>query len=223
MILSSARPFKKEEPSEDAKKFVIVCEGAKREADYFKYFEMMDSRIEVEIISPEDGDDNSPTGLIRKVRKLTTTGPEGEKPKYELTAGDEIWFVIDTDTWEDKIDELRAEVAEENQLNMFVAQSNPCFEVWLCAHFTAEIQEFRGMNASENWKTHLPTVQPGGFDSKKHPILIRQAIDSAKATYKENEAGQPELGTSQLFRLAERIYDVIGKKIDSALLKMTRE
>lgn len=223
MILSSTRPFKKEEPSEDAKKFVIVCEGAKREADYFKYFEMMDSRIEVEIISPEDGDDNSPTGLIKKVRRLTSTGPEGEKPKYELTEEDEIWFVIDTDTWGDKIDELRSEVEKETALNMFVAQSNPCFEVWLCAHFTAAMQDFAGMNVAENWKTHLPTIQAGGFDSKKHPILIRQAIDATRDNYTENEAGEPEVGTSQLFRLAERIYEVIGKKIDSALLKMTRD
>ncbi len=224
MILSSARPFKKEEPSEEAKKFVIVCEGAKREADYFRYFEMMDSRIEVEIISPEDGDNNSPTGLIEKVRRLTSIGPEGEKPEYELTADDEIWFVIDTDTWGDKIEELRAEVAAETKLNMFVAQSNPCFEVWLCYHFSGEVQDFLGMNEADNWKTYLPTVvKPGGFDSKKHPILIRQALDSAKENYQENEAREPALATTQVFKLAEKIYAVIGKKIDSALLKMTRE
>ena len=223
MILSSKRPFKKEEPSEDAKKFVIVCEGAKREADYFRYFQALDSRVEVEIIRPEDGDNNSPTGLIKKVRLLTSVGPEGEKPKYELTEEDEIWFVIDTDTWGDKIEELRSGVAEEAELNMFVAQSNPCFEVWLCAHFSADVQDFVGIRVADNWKKHLPLLQPGGFDSKKHPILIRQALDASKDNYVEDEAGEPVLGTSQLFLLAERIYEVIGKKIDSAFLKMTRQ
>jgi len=224
MILSSRRLFKKEEPSEEAKKFVVVCEGSKREDHYFRYFEMMDSRIEVEIISPEDGDNNSPTGLIEKVRRLTSIGPEGEKPKYELTEDDEIWFVIDTDTWGEKIGELRTEVAAETSLNMFVAQSNPCFEVWLCYHFSEGVQDFIGMKVADNWKTHLPTVvKPGGFDSKKHPILIRQALDSAKENYQENEAGEPALGTTQVFQLAEKIYEIIGKKIDSALLKMTKE
>jgi len=222
MILSSGRLFKKEEPSEEAKKFVIVCEGGKREDHYFRYFEMMDSRIEVEIISPEDGDDNSPTGLIKKVKRLTSIGPEGEKPKYELREEDEIWFVIDTDTWGDKIDELRTKVAAENELNMFVAQSNPCFEVWLCYHFSHAVQDFTGMNVADNWKQHLPQVHAGGFDSKKHPILIRQALDSARENYQENEAGEPAVGRTQLFRLAERIYAVIGKKIDSALLKVER-
>lgn len=218
--MSKDRTFKKEPPSDDAKKFIIVCEGARTEADYFRYFQELDSRIEVEVISPEDGDNNSPTGLLEKVQRLTTVGPNGEAPKHEIVEGDEIWFVIDTDDWGDKIGELREKVA--GQQNMFVAQSNPCFEVWLCYHFSASSQEFNGDNISENWKKHLPTLTERNFNSKTHPIYIQRALNAAKANY-EGVDSKPEKGSTQVFSLAEKIYELIGPKIDSALLKMTRE
>jgi hypothetical protein len=220
MILSRDRIFKKEAPSEDSKKFIIVCEGARSEADYFRYFQELDSRVEVEVISPETGDNNSPTGLLEKVLRLTTIGPNGEAPKYEIVEGDEIWFVIDTDDWGDKIDELKARVAD--QQNMFVAQSNPCFEAWLCYHFSADRQEFVGDNSPQNWKKHLPTLTDRNFNSKTHPIHIQRALDAAKANYEEL-AGKPQKGSTEVFKLAEKIYELIGPKIDSALLKMTRE
>lgn len=218
MILSRNRLFKKEEPSEDAKKFVIVCEGANTEASYFRYFQALDSRVEVEIIAPQNGDDNSPMGLLEKTVRLTTTGPEGEAPKYNITEGDEVWFVIDTDAWGDKIDELREGVV--GQENMYVAQSNPCFEVWLCYHFSPDRQEFVGDTVAGNWKKLLPTLTERNFNFKTHPILVPDAINAARNNYEE-ENGKPLKGSTQVFRLAERIYELIPAKIDSAYHKMT--
>ena len=218
MILSSNRIFKKEDPSEEAKKFFIVCEGEKREDQYFRYFQRIDSRVEVEVISQQGGGDTSPTGLLTKFRELTNYGPEGEAPKHIVTPVDEIWFVIDTDDWGDRIEELRTEVADQD--NMYVAQSNPCFEVWLCFHVSAEKQTFPGDNIAENWKQRLPEILPGGFDSKKHPLFIRAAIDAARDNYEEENA-KPFKGSTQVFGLAQRIYDLISAKIDSAYHKMT--
>ncbi len=48
MILKK-RLFERAEPSEDAKKIFIFCEGKKRERAYFNYFKAIDSRINIEV------------------------------------------------------------------------------------------------------------------------------------------------------------------------------
>lgn len=217
--MSKERTFKKEPPSDDAKKFFIVCEGAQAEADYFRYFRELDTRIELEVIPPEDGDNNSPTGLHEKWISITSIGPDGEPPKYDVEENDDIWFVIDTDKWGDKIDELRALTAGEE--HTFVAQSNPCFEVWLCYHFSPDRQEFAGDDIARQWKKHLPKLTERNFDFKKHPILIRDAMLAARNNYTEIN-NQPGKGSTQVYQLAERIYALIYAKIDSAYHKMAR-
>ena len=44
---SIIREYKKKAPFRDATLFVIVCEGQKRESDYFDFFDRLSSRIKV--------------------------------------------------------------------------------------------------------------------------------------------------------------------------------
>ncbi|NJC27855.1 hypothetical protein GGR27_003373 [Lewinella antarctica] len=159
----------------------------------------MDTRINLQIISPDGGGNTSPTEMIAKVEQLIRPGPNGETPKYQLLEGNEIWFVIDTDDWGDDIDKLRAYTIERDDMN--VAQSNVCFEVWLCFHFSPERQNFNGMHTAQGWKDHLnEVVKPGGFDSQRHPLMIKSAIDAAAENYQE-EDDRPLLASTQVFRL----------------------
>lgn len=216
MILSRNRTFKREPPTESSKLFIIVCEGKRREGDYFNYFSELDSRVAVEVIKPVDGDDNSPTGLFDKAMVLLD-GTEEMEPKYELKAEDEVWFVIDTDDWGEKIAQLRESAGDHDYMS--VAQSNPCFEVWLYYHLSAERPEFIGYQVAENWKSFLDGFVPGGFNSRKHPIMVASAIHNAREHFSP-DGELPEAGTTEVFLLAERIYDIIGPKIDSARIGM---
>jgi hypothetical protein len=71
-------------------------------------------------------------------------GNETVSPKFNLSAEleDEIWYVIDTDRWNegDKINALKTYVEERNKeyKGRFVVQSNPSFELWLYYHFNSE-------------------------------------------------------------------------------------
>ena len=212
MILKS-RTYERVPPSRDAKLFIIYSEGKRREPDYFRYFQEISSRIKFEIIeAPQEGD-NSPTGLLSKAIKELQP-KEKNQIKYGYEKGqDSVWFVIDTDKWGEKIDTIRAEI--EKYKNWFIAQSNPCFEVWLYYHIKNKRPVFENMAQSSKWKGFLNEIMPGGFDSRKHPILIEDAISNSKENYLESDE-KLGLCSTEVYKLAESFYpyieDVINKK-----------
>ena len=133
MILTN-RLFDREPPSRDAKSIYIFCEGAKREFQYFEYFQEMDSRINIEIYRLHPEEDNSPLGLLNIAEKCIIKSEENKNPKYEFIDGDEVWIVLDTDkdkhnSREPQIEQIIKKCAERKDWN--IVESNPCFEVWL--------------------------------------------------------------------------------------------
>jgi len=68
------------------------------------------------------------------------------------------------------------------------------------------------MDVSKNWKSYVNTKINGGFDARKHPIYIGQAISNAKENYSENE-GIPNLCCTEMHKLGESIYPLIEKTI----------
>ncbi|MEN0002969.1 MAG: RloB family protein [Bacteroidota bacterium] len=212
MILPRNRLFSRRPPERDATLILILCEGGKREPDYFNYFSNIDSRVNVAIIPADSKANNSPTGLYDLACHLTGYKLESVSPEFQLTGEDELWFVIDTDQWGDKIEALYRLSSEAS--NWFIAQSNPCFELWLYYHFSFEKPNFKGMAASKNWKAFLNKIIPGGFDSKKHPLLLRTAISNSEHNASDNQI--PEFLETHVFKLGKSIYRLLHKKIDSA-------
>ncbi|MCG3670621.1 RloB family protein [Aliarcobacter butzleri] len=209
-LISKNRLYSKNEPTREADLIIIYCEGKERENLYFNYFSEINSNIRIEVEAPEHDDDTSPIGLYCKAEKHIIKNDVNINTKYELTNKDTVWFVIDTDSWKEKIDELRKNCA--TQTNWFVVQSNPCFEVWLFYHFY-QYEEFEGMEVSKNWKPFVNRKISGGFDSRKHPILIKDAISNSKEKYNSIL----ELGNTEVFMLAEKILDFVKKELEEAL------
>ncbi len=218
MILTK-RLFEREKPSREAKSIYIFCEGAKREYQYFQYFQGMDSRINVEIYPLRPHENNSPLGLFDIAKKCIVESDKNPKPKYLFLEKDEVWIVLDTDTDKDKSRKRQIEQVKEycdQKVGWFVAQSNPCFEVWLYYHCLAEKPIFEGDEYCAGWKTKVNEVITGGFDSRKHPIYIENAIMNAEKNFKlENNV--PNIGSTEVFRLARSIYSLVGIKIKQAL------
>ena len=213
MIFNKSRLYSRREPFKDARFIIIYCEGKKREDQYFNYFSEINSHIKLEINPPGQHDDTSPIGLYNKAEKHLIKSDTNTNLKYELTNDDTVWFVIDTDDWGAKIPELREKC--KNHMNWFVTQSNPCFEVWLLYHLH-EFEEFPGIEISKNWKPFLDSKIPGGFNSKKHPIYIENAIKNAKFFFNEDL----NVGSTEVFILAEKIYDFVKDEILDALKQM---
>jgi hypothetical protein len=194
--------YEKKVAFRDAFLFIIVCEGANREPDYFRFFDGMSSRVKVIPVVSAIG--SAPRLLIDVAAAKV----------QELEASDEtdrLWFVIDTDRWREQLHEIRQEC--EQHPNWKVAQSNPCFEVWLYFHAKAQLPVLPKINQCNNWKPHLPTVIQGGFNPDFHPIAIETAIINAKATYQAT-GYFPDPGSTQLWELGEELLALIQKELD---------
>ncbi len=218
MILPRHRLFKRREPTKDTKVFIIFCEGKSDEPRYFRYFNMIDQRVKLEIIAAKQESNNTPTGLYERAVESLISTETNPNPQYAVNDKDEVWFVIDTDKWGEKITELR-QLCELHGWQ--IAQSNLCFEVWLHYHFKSELPDFEGMEKSKNWKAYINNeVVKGGFDPRKYPIFIPFAIENAKLNYTETD-GMPDFGTTQVFQLAERFYPYVKDDIEKELAKIT--
>ena len=97
-MIQRRKDYVKREPSRDAHKIYLVCEGKGTEPDYFRFFEGLSSNLQVITIPPADGSD--PIKLMELAKK-DLIGP-GRKYTVECEHGDTVWFIIDTDTWEEE-------------------------------------------------------------------------------------------------------------------------
>ncbi len=128
-----------------------------------------------------------------------------------------MWIVIDLDA--DKFDSRTPQItrineAIANQENWTLARSNPCFEIWLYYHFLSALPPLENPTACRTWKGALNAHIPGGFDSRKHPVLISTAIANAVANF---SVDQLEVGTTEVHLLGQSIYLTIKDKIDAIL------
>lgn len=124
---------------------------------------------------------------------------------------DRVWFVIDTDRWREQLHEIRQEC--DKHPHWRVAQSNPCFEVWLYFHAKTQLPELENIAECSSWKPYLPTIIQGGFNADYHPIAIETAIINAKAAY-EATGYFPDPGSTELWKLGEELLPLIKKELE---------
>ena len=209
------KEYAKREPSRDAHKIYIVCEGKGTEPDYFSFFEGLSSNLQLITIPPDKGTD--PLKLMERAKDILL----GESRKYTIDylQGDSIWFVIDTDTWEKegKIVPLRGFCSSQNEeipkqydeVKMYsawnVAQSNPCFEIWLYYHFYENKPEDADVEKYASFKEFVASTISGGFDFQRDPVRLEDAIVNTRNNFLQDADGKPALYSSEVYVLGEEI------------------
>lgn len=217
-MLQRSKLYTRREPTKDAKLFLIFCEGGTTEPNYFGYFQNISHNINL-IVAEHGKSKNNPIGLYETACEVLLKTDENPNPKYDVAAIDEIWFVIDTDKWNeqgDKINQLKGKLQEHPTWK--IAQSNPCFEVWLHYHHFEERPDFENINKCKSWKAYL-NDKISGFNTKSHPILIEDAIQRAKNIHDETDS-QPSICCTEVFKLAELFFPFVKEEIDKEREKL---
>ena len=223
-MLLSKRDFKRREPERDAKCVYIFCEG-NTEFDYFRFFDKLSEKIKVEVYPIDSkSENNTPVGLYNIACNCLKPSEENPSPRYELSDDvDEVWIVFDRDidkilSREPQIIAVKGNCEKENmpfdRKVWNIAESNPCFEVWLYYHFEKGKPDFEGMDISKKWKSFVDTISKSGFDPRKHPQLVGTAITNAETNYHEKD-GRPAIASTQVYRLGKSIYPLIQNRLMS--------
>ena len=206
------RRYERQEPLRDSRKIYIYCEGNKREFDYFRFFCGLSSNVNIIPIPSKDGK-TDPEKLMEAAREEFGINSD-VSPKFTLDVSqqDNVWFVIDTDSWGSKITDLRNFCKSQNagldNEAWYVSQSNPSFEIWLYYHKFSEKPVKNDVDKYSSIKEFVDAQIPGGFDSRKHPAMIEAAIQNAKATYEE-ENQVLKLYSTEVFKLGQVILPFV--------------
>ena len=229
-MIQRRRDYGKREPSRDAHKIYLVCEGKGTEPDYFRFFEGLSSNLQVITIPPADGCD--PIKLMKRAQEVLL----GDNRQYtvECEHGDTVWFIIDTDTWEKegKIKPLRDFCEEQNgiirdkynEMRAYpvwnVAQSNPCFEIWLYYHFYDNKPDKEVVEGCASFKEYVHKAIAGGFNYEKDPVRLEAAITNAMANFQLEKNGNLSLYSTEMDLPGREILGFVKSELDKLRNKL---
>lgn len=152
-------------------RFVVVTEGEVTEPEYLKQLEAeVGALVTIRPVAPN----LDPRGLAQEaVASLVSARKVGA-----IQQNDQFWCFLDVD------DYGMAEIEQATELaaraGVRVAVSNPCFEVWLLAHFRYST----GERTSHELATELGAFVAGYGPRSKH--LPRGALDGLRPTARTN-------------------------------------
>ena len=157
--------------------FVLFCEGAKTEPDYFKALERTLDYDRVQI-KPVPG-----VGVPLTIAKTAVEWAAGaglakrrNRARDPYATDDQVWAVFDRD--EHPRFEEAVRLCEQSGIN--VARSNPCFEVWLILHHEDCHRPLTPHAAQKRLGQLCPEYYPKGSKTVDAGKLI-PGIDAAEA------------------------------------------
>lgn len=179
---------------------MIVCEGADREVKYFSAIDTgVPRRINIIVESPDENK-SSPEWV------KDCAAHQEQTQRLDWKRGDELWLVLDVDTWEEKHLRELGLLCKEMAGNWNCAISNPCFEIWLLMHYTETIPEFKqGQKNSKQIKEYLHQTTITGYNADEAMKLIHSAIATAKALDQPPDYFFPAPNTTKVYQLIEAL------------------
>ena len=215
-IKDAGQNYRKEEGVRTPFTFLVIVSGGEvRERNYFKKISDQSrfKQIKIEFISDPkiDKGKGNPDRLlaVAKYKKEHYETSQEDKP-------DNIFIVSDVDDFVDAVLRIKPE-CEKLKINLII--SNSCFEVWLYyGRFDSNPTDFSIpayiSKISQSFKTYLGNKAKGGINPQKAIFDISENIKNAKANYREDSNGIPELFSTNMFLLAEALLPFIKDELD---------
>jgi hypothetical protein len=173
--------------------FVIVAEGTVTEPEYFS---LLNQDLIVQVKCLKSKSHLPPEAALKTVREYIQ--------KESLLKTDEVWVVVDKDSWrEDHLTKLHNWA--QSRTNYGFALSNPKFEYWLLLHF----EDAKGVATGDDCDSRLAGYLPG-YDKHidpRHFTLerIRDAAEKAKKRDQPPCTDWPRKPGTTVYKLVEKI------------------
>ena len=181
-------------------RILVLCEGARTEANYFNGLKgrFRLTNVVVKSLRPNSG---GLSALVRKTRQAVSEDP----------SLDEIYCVLDHDGRDSDVEHLRQELSRLNgqrrTTNIRMILSVPCFEYWLLLHFRMTSRSFAGILGGQSacdqvigeLRRYIPGYQKNDvrlFDDCAE--CISDAIANAHSANRVSSDGAPRSDVADL-------------------------
>lgn len=183
---------------ETRKLYVVATEGEKTEEIYFTIFNGEDFRKNVRVqVLPTRKGDSSPEAVVNRLREYIR--------KYGVKADDELWVVVDVDSWgNQKLDQLCRGCT---RISANVAVSNPCFELWLVLHQDNPRTPPVKADCERELERFLGSYSHAKYNPDKLVPHIRSAIKHAKRLDRNPQEEWPRETGTRVYKLVENLLD----------------
>lgn len=205
MKLLNQLNYKKPSPFRDSTLFIIICEGEKREIDYFTFFDRLSKKIRVHPYSPTESK-SAPNHVINTAQFVLEKYKDDNSDDEFNENRDQIWLVMDTDHHKNLIHNAIEESKKSGEIKYCI--SNPCLEVWFYFHLKSQKLDGTSLTCKKIKREVAKLNNNGGFDSTYHPTLLKTAIENSKQYIVKN-GYMPENGTTTLHELGDEIYKLV--------------
>ncbi len=159
---------------------LIVGEGQKTEPNYFRELRREDNVADKFAVKVKKGHGVSPE---RVVEEAIGHKQQAERREEDY---DQVWCVLDVEGPAHRVALGRA-VALAAQPGITLCLSNPCFEVWLLAHFERKARAYNDCDhviaqLNKWWQKHCRQDYRKNDDRVYHRVsdLTQTAVDNAK-------------------------------------------
>lgn len=194
-------------PRRRKKRFLLYCEGRVTERDYFRDLArfLRSPLIEVKVAT-EAGRD--PLRIVELARAARSDADQSAKRAHDDSLRyDEVWCVFDCD----EHTRLKAAIDQATAVDLGLAVSNPCFDLWLLLHFQDQRAAISSKKAGDAVRKHVPRYG-------KHMDFAHleghggEAVDRAQKLDKiAHSAGDPYGSpTTGVWRLVVRLCEDSG-------------
>ncbi|MDD4266548.1 MAG: RloB family protein [Aminobacterium colombiense] len=187
------RDRKKNQYLEYKPKFIVACEGAKTEPQYFECLKAYAPNAIVHVVKRK-------TGRSYSLQVLADLKKELEKAS--LSKKDEAWIVIDVD--QNETQELSHIVNDAHDFQIRCGISNPKFEYWLLLHFVDPPKNMTSTQCTDAMRVKIPDYDKNVPQSQITRERIEDAIKRAKSRFDSNQK-YPTSNGSSVYILVEKI------------------
>jgi hypothetical protein len=194
----------------DARLIIIATEGKETEPAYFEALarHYRNSKIHVEVLPTGEENRSAPLHVMRRLREF--------KKQFDLTPNDELWMVIDRDDWDEK--HLSDVVQQCHQANYYVADSNPCFEIWLLLHFVdiaSDYSEKKKQSLQQNPKSGNRTLVENELlkhtgEYNKSNLKIEQYLPLVESAIQYAQLLDTNPNHRWLHTIGSRVYHLVN-------------
>ena len=195
------RPYS---PRQRKKRFLLYCEGEVTERDYFRDFArfLRSPLIEVKVASEWRKDPKRLVELAKEARG--TADRDAKLARDDSLRYDEVWCVFDCDEHA----RLKPAIDQATTLELGLAVSNPCFDLWLLLHFQDQHAAITSKKAGAAVRVHVPRyvkhMDFSKLEGRGGNAVARAQKLEAIAQGKGERHGNPTTGVWQLVaRLCE--------------------